>query len=140
MTRWSSLGILASIFSSHRRALERIAELELTLKSYSITTKVVKKRNVELTEALQEATENPLVRLKELPDGPDDCYVWLIQDNESVAEFTQDLNTYYINQLGRESRALHLVIHSVKDITKFNKREVELQIAPWLRGDLNASI
>ena len=133
MTRRSSLGILASIFSSHRRALERITELELLLNSYRTTTKRVKEKNAELTKALKKATENPMVRLKELPDDPDMCYVWLLDDDQSVAEFARSITTDYIDQCGRDPKALHLVLHGVKDITKFSKREVELQIRPWLK-------
>lgn len=135
MTRWSSQGILARIFSSHRRAIERITELELLLNSYRITTKRVKEKNAELTEKLEKATTNPLIRLKELPDDPDTCYVWLLNDDQSVAEFARSITTDYIDQCGHDPKALHLVLHGVKDITKFSKREVELQIRPWLQGD-----
>ena len=142
MTRWSSQGILARIFSSHRRALKRISHLEKELSTYKNQVLAHMEKNTQLameladtTNDLLKATENPLIRLKELPDDPDTCYVWLLNDDQSVAEFARSITTDYIDQYGHDPKALHLVLHGVKDITKFSKREVELQIRPWLQGD-----
>jgi len=105
------------------------------LNSYRITAKKVKATNTELTEQLKEATENPMVRLKELPDDRDLCYVWLLKADHNTSEFAQSITNYYIQHKGHEPKALHIVVHEVKDISLFTKREVALQITPHLRGE-----
>lgn len=163
MSQPASLGFLALIFPSLRRALERKDKLELDvvrlnklLKSkeeqvlslvdtidntaqkntdYHNRNFELERMHLDLEAQIKQLEENPLLRLKELPDNKDTCYVWLLSKERDCVEFYRELCNSYYEQLKREPQAMHLVLHNVEDIAMFSKEQVKTKLKTWLRSE-----
>lgn len=89
---------------------------------------------LDKNKEMEKSLENPLLKLKELADDEDMCYVWLLDRKKDCMEFSIELTAHYHEQMGRDPKAMHLVLHHVDDISLFNRSQVEGGLKKWLRS------
>lgn len=79
---------------------------------------------------------SPVNEIHGLEDSARKCYVWDVNMTEpQIVNFTDKLNSKFVQKYKHDPKALHLVRNDVNGIEELSPGEVRERVGPWLNDD-----
>ena len=75
--------------------------------------------------------KDPVEKLHELPDEDGRVYYWECATDEGAAQLDGILREYFVETLGREPRAAHIVLTDVEQLRRLDPEELKMYTQPF---------